>query len=326
MTEKLSIIVPSYNAEKTISRCISSIRNQTYQNLEIIVINDGSTDNTESIVEKLCCDDCRIKLVTIKNGGVSNARNTGIDIATGDYITFVDSDDYIDAEMYENLISLAVKYQADITHCSYKNVDENGNVLSVVGNKGQIVVQDSEEAIECLLGDRLFAGGLCNKIYKAHLFKDVRLENGIKYNEDVLANFELFKRSGTSVYTDCAFYYYVATTSSSTHTASGIGPAKQKVYVAEKIYNMSLGKSYSIIAEKNYADRVLSLYQSCTFAKDKQNKREAYQQVVEFKKKGFYQNKRDRIVLMMCRLFPGILRKTYFIYDRIRVKKLDPVQ
>ncbi|RGS75650.1 glycosyltransferase family 2 protein [Ruminococcus bromii] len=95
MNSVISVIVPTYNSEKTIERCLLSILKQTYENLEVIVVNDGSSDSTETICEKMASCDSRLKVITIKNGGVSHARNIGIDNAKGDYITFVDSDDNI---------------------------------------------------------------------------------------------------------------------------------------------------------------------------------------------------------------------------------------
>lgn len=118
--DKISVIVPAYNCQDTIERCINSIQKQTFNNLEIIIVNDGSSDNTEAKIKELQDKDGRIIAISIPNGGVSHARNTGIDKASGDYITFVDSDDYIDEEMYECLYNLIKEYNVQIAHCSYK--------------------------------------------------------------------------------------------------------------------------------------------------------------------------------------------------------------
>ena len=114
MSPKISVIVPAYNAEKTIERCLKSILKQTYHNLEVIVVNDGSKDSTELILSRIEKNDVRVHLITIENGGVSHARNVGIDNASGEYITFVDSDDYIDEEMYTSLMELIQKYDIGI--------------------------------------------------------------------------------------------------------------------------------------------------------------------------------------------------------------------
>lgn len=121
---KLSIIVPIYNVEKYLPRCIESILNQTFREFELILINDGSTDNCKEICEKYKKIDSRIIVVNKKNGGVSSARNFGIDISRGEYIGFVDPDDFIDANMYEILFNTANSYNSDMVICDYYKVSE----------------------------------------------------------------------------------------------------------------------------------------------------------------------------------------------------------
>ena len=121
MKKLISVVVPAYNAERTIKRCLESILRQTYSNLEVLLINDGSIDSTEDICLKIAENDNRLKVVTIPNGGVSHARNVGIKKATGELITFVDADDYIDADMYQTLNDTMEKYNVPIVHCSYKS-------------------------------------------------------------------------------------------------------------------------------------------------------------------------------------------------------------
>ena len=207
MNSKISVIVPAYNAEKTIERCLNSITNQTYPYLDIIVINDGSVDNTKKIVENLSSTDNRVKLINIANRGVSHARNVGIEHAKGDYLTFVDSDDYIDSVMYEELLKIITRYDVKIAHCSYANDDEDGNLISVVGDHGKLVIQNHDEAIACLLDGRLFVGSICNKLYDKTIFSKCRLDESIKYNEDILLNFFLFDQVVSSVYIDKPFYH-----------------------------------------------------------------------------------------------------------------------
>lgn len=118
-TPQISIIVPVYNAEKTIEKCLSSICNQTFKDLEIIVINDGSTDNSYSLCEDMASADKRIRLVTQTNSGRSYTRNRGLELATGEWIGFVDSDDWIEANMYERLHTVCTSQHAEIAQCSY---------------------------------------------------------------------------------------------------------------------------------------------------------------------------------------------------------------
>ena len=120
--KKISIIVPIFNIEKYLSRCLDSILEQTYKNLEVILVDDGSVDNSGMIADKYARKDQRIKVIHQVNQGVSAARNTGIDLATGDYIGFVDGDDYIEPDMYEILMRIIEEQQVDIAHCGYQMV------------------------------------------------------------------------------------------------------------------------------------------------------------------------------------------------------------
>lgn len=122
---KISIILPVYNVEKYLDKCLDSLVNQTYKKLEIILVDDGSPDNSGKICDEWAKKDKRIKVIHKENGGVSSARNKGLDIATGDYIGFVDPDDYVDLTMYEKLVAKAQEEDADITFCGFKQVNED---------------------------------------------------------------------------------------------------------------------------------------------------------------------------------------------------------
>ena len=128
MNHLISIIVPAYNIEKYIGRCLDSILNQTYKNIEVIVVNDGSSDSTGSIIDDYSRKDDRVKPFHKENGGVSSARILGVNHAIGDYIGFVDGDDYVEPEMFEHLLNNALKYNADISHCGYQMVFPNGRI------------------------------------------------------------------------------------------------------------------------------------------------------------------------------------------------------
>ena len=329
MNSKISVIVPAYNAEKTIVRCLNSITNQTYPYLDVIVINDGSIDNTESIVEKIALADNRVRLINIANGGVSHARNVGIEHAKGDYITFVDADDYIDNVMYEQLLNLIKRYDVKIAHCSYANNDENGNLISVVGDQGKLVIQDHDDAIACLLDGRLFVGSICNKLYDKTLFSKCRLDESIKYNEDILLNFFLFDKVFSSVYNDKPFYHYVEENNSSTHSANGLEARKQWLYVSRKILELSKNKPYEKNAEQKYAYSLLGLFREYVFENKKSNKQEIKllrEEIDEYRRKGYLLSRKDKVQYFLYKYFPQVFTFSYSFYDKIRVKKLDPEQ
>ena len=125
MDEKISVIVPVYNVEQYLERCVDSIINQTYKNLEIILVNDGSTDNSGQLCDELAKKDDRIRVIHKKNGGLSDARNVGIDEAESELIGFIDSDDYIDEDMYELLINNMKNANADLSMCGHFDVYNN---------------------------------------------------------------------------------------------------------------------------------------------------------------------------------------------------------
>lgn len=328
MNQTISVVIPAYNAENTIERCVRSVLNQSYENLEVIVVNDGSFDSTETICEKMASCDSRLKVITIKNGGVSRARNVGIDNATGAFITFVDSDDYIDSEMYNTLIDM-FDDEIDIVHCSYKNVDELGNVLSVVGAKDKTIKMNHDTGLECLLAGKYFAGGLWNKIYRTKLFNNVRLKENIKFNEDVLANYYLFDNANNTVYSDEPFYNYVACDNSSTHSANALISCKQGYEVAKTMLHESMKKSYYESAKIRYLGNLLSLYgayRTSSSKVEKPNCDKIYAEIKSYKEDGYYQGRRDKILIFMYRCMPSLYSAAYKVYDKIRVKKLDPEQ
>ena len=207
---KISIIVPAYNIEKYIAKCIISIKNQTYKNIEVIIINDGSSDNTLNIIKETVSADARFIVFDQKNTGVSVARKNGINASTGEYIGFVDGDDCIEPDMYEKLVSNILTSDAEISHCGYKKILPN-NKTEYYYNTGKKIIQDNFTGKRDLLSGEFIEPGLCNKLYSAKLFKNINFDkfSGIKNNEDLLLNFFLFSAAEKSVYEDFCPYNYV---------------------------------------------------------------------------------------------------------------------
>lgn len=207
----ISIVVPAYNIESYIGRCLESIIKQEYKNLEIIVVNDGSTDSTGEIIDRYAELDYRIKSIHKENGGVTSARMTGIKIALGTYIGFVDGDDYVEPDMYRRLLENMMKYQADISHCGYKMVFPKR--VEYFYNTGRIEKQDNIKGIKDLLSGTFVDPGLCNKLFHRKLFQKLLNDNimpeEIKINEDVLMNYWLFKAADYSIYEDFCPYHYI---------------------------------------------------------------------------------------------------------------------
>lgn len=214
---KISVIVPIYNLQEKLSRCVASIVAQTYDNLEIILVDDGSKDKSRSVIQQLVGTDTRIVSVYKDNGGATSARLEGVRRATGEYIGFVDGDDEIEPDMYELLLHNAIEYNADISHCGYQMIFNDGRV-NFFYNTGHLMLHDRTAGIEHLLDGSIIEPSLCNKLFSKKLFwnllHDKVMDESIKINEDLLMNYYLFAAAEKSVFQDQCKYHYMACGSS----------------------------------------------------------------------------------------------------------------
>ena len=204
---KISVIVPVYKTEGLLDRCVESIVGQTYKNLEIILVDDGSPDNCPAMCDEWAEKDSRIRVIHKENGGVSSARNAALDIATGDYIGFVDSDDWIEPEMYSSLIQKISESGKNIALCSYYAVEISGERYEcrcVVDKE----VLDKDDYFRFIVhgGD---GGYIWNRLYDADILKEVRFDEDIWYSEDLLFNFKTAQKSNGAAILDKIEYNYV---------------------------------------------------------------------------------------------------------------------
>lgn len=203
----ISVIVPIYNVEKYLEQCIESIMNQTYENLEIILVDDGATDNCPQICDKYADTDKRIKVIHKSNGGLSDARNVGLKIASGEYIGFVDSDDFIEPTMYEKLISGCLTHQVQIATCGRRNVDENGDSINEMFTISDVTTFTTKEVINGIITWNKFDVASWDKIYKRDLFKDEQFPVGM-YSEDLVIIPSIIKKCNKVVHVAEALYCY----------------------------------------------------------------------------------------------------------------------
>lgn len=178
---KISVIIPVYNTEKYLSKCLDSVINQTLNDIEIIVVNDGSTDSSQDIIDLYTLKDTRIVSITKNNGGLSDARNFGIDKSKGDFLAFIDSDDYIDKYMFENMYNISQKHQSDIVLCDLVKVNEKGEEFRDLPQSPQL-------ADKIILNDDFTIFGemscfACNKLFKKSLFDKHRFKKGIHFED-----------------------------------------------------------------------------------------------------------------------------------------------
>ena len=202
----ISIIIPVYKVEKYLEKCIQSVINQTYENLQIILVDDGSPDNCGKICDEYAKKDHRIEVIHKSNGGLSDARNKGLEIAKGEYIGFVDSDDYIEADMYEVLYNLLKQYNADVSICNFYTVSQGK--ISIKNADNGINEYNRIEILKEILLDRNIQSYAWNKLYKKELFDEIKYPIGKKY-EDIGTTFYSLEKCNKVVVTGKSEYYYI---------------------------------------------------------------------------------------------------------------------
>ena len=215
---KISVIVPVYNVEKYLNATIESIVNQTYKNLELILVDDGSTDSSPKICDNWAEKDSRIKVIHKTNGGVSSARNAGLNIAAGDYIAFVDGDDYIDPDMYEVMLSHIIQYDADAASCGMVRENENAPDEEWGSADAEIEIVDNIELLKRVgQASGILPVHVGNKLFSKNSIGNIRFDTHFKYAEDVLFNYYVSKNINKMVSQNAARYHYINNNSSASH-------------------------------------------------------------------------------------------------------------
>ena len=265
MNPLISVIVPIYNVEKYLARCVDSIVNQTYKNLEIILVDDGSPDRCPQMCDDYAEKDSRIKVVHKKNGGLSDARNAGMAVATGEYISFIDSDDYVSDDFFECLLDVMNKENSDIAECSVVKFYED-NRFDEFSDDLSVKTYDTQDAMSALIAENPFHQHVWNKLYKIELVKDIPYAVG-KLNEDEFWTYRVFGRANKVARINKTMYYYFQRSSSIMGVGYNIrrldaleGKANRQKYIENNFPELS-------------TQAKIDLYGSCMFA---------YQSVLKF--------------------------------------------
>ena len=242
----ISVIIPAYNVESYIKKCLDSVLHQTHENLEIIIVNDGSTDNTGKISDEIASQDNRVIVVHQSNSGLSMARNIGLEAANGSWVAFLDSDDWIEPEMYEILYQIATKHCADIASCKSRNVFA-GKEYRAANDDGCIIELSPDQIISGLYDQKIVRFEVWNKLWKRELIGNTRFKRG-QVCEDVYFDRILFLRANKMVHINKTLHNYLISRPGNTN--SSFKPAKIGVLDEFKSFIIDLDeKDKSILAD-----------------------------------------------------------------------------
>lgn len=319
----VSVIVPVYNSAPYLENCLLSIVRQTYGDLEIFCINDGSTDNSGEILRRFAEKDPRVHVLSQENQGVSAARNRGLELASGEWLSFVDSDDELEPDFYETLTALATEHSADIVHCGYKRICLDGTVKDVRGT-GRLLVQTPAEAARCLLVGEHFSSGLWNKLYKRNLFSHIRFDTSLKINEDVLANVQVFHEAHQIAFLDVPKYHYFERESSACNRTDMQKKLRDCIDAAEKMLRMHEGDALESVCADRLLRSLTGLYRFHIMEKtpDSRAEREViHQRICDLQGKS--QSARNQWNYRFMRCFPRLYCLVYRAYDKIRTPNWD---
>lgn len=205
--KKISVIIPVYNAVSFLDRCIQSVKEQVYQNLEIILVDDGSTDGSAALCDMLAQQDSRIRVIHKSNGGAGSAKNAGFRSASGEFIALVDSDDWIDPEMYMTLMLLMDKEEAQIAVCGIQKVTEGGHISYYYDDLNERKTFSREEALNELPRNEMITNSMCNKLFRAEIIDGLQMDENLAYDDNPFVP-QCIAKADKIVYTAEPFYCY----------------------------------------------------------------------------------------------------------------------
>ena len=318
MADRISVIVPVYNVAADLPRCLDSILAQTYPDMEIVAVDDGSPDDSGEILDCYAAKHPNIRVVHKENGGVTSARLRGIQEATGEWIGFVDGDDEIEQDMYERLLGNAKKYSADISHCGYQMHFADGRV-NYFHNTGIIREQDSNTAIRDLLEGTLVEPGLGNKLYRRDLYQGLsqRMDPTIRINEDLLMNYYLFSAAEKAVFEDWCPYHYIIREGSVSRAKLN----EHKIYdpiLVKEIIRQVVPEDVQADAQRAYVNTSINTYHTLMAAGKKHwdDLRKVRERLAWEKKTFSLLGTKRAIMAWMIVCAPPIYRPIYIFYCR----------
>lgn len=324
MKTLITIVVPVYNVEKYLNKCVESIVNQTYENLEIILVDDGSPDNCPQMCDEWAKKDCRIKVVHKKNGGLSSARNAGIDAMTGDYVLFIDSDDYIELNMAEIMYTNIIKDNYDVCVCNNSHTDKNYNIISTTGFKGTVLKGD--EIIQSFLKTTVFdSSSTCNKMYKYSVLEkyNLRFDETIKWGEDYPFNYYYFRVIDKMISIDDVLYHYLMEREGSITDNVTSGSVSRWQFVRMSMLEEKDNKVNYKIALSKYASELMCTLRELLNSGNKELINQHFAEITDEIKEYYKEfmtlsdlNKKIRLSLKIINFSPIIFKVLYNILYR----------
>lgn len=262
--DKLSIVVPIYNVEKYLRKCINSLINQTYKNIEIILVDDGSSDSSGNIADEYAEKDSKIKVIHKTNGGLADARNKGIEIATGKYIAFIDSDDWIDCDAYSYAIKMMKKLDSDMfvfqAQSCYNNFEDK------INNTNEYILIENEDIFDYW---GIIGRGVCDKVFLREYWNNIKFPFG-KTSEDIFVIYKLMAKAQKTILSSNVYYYYRQREGSISKTKNVRIDSYYAYKNARKFIKEKYTKSYNKFM-KNYLTNCMGIYNAIILY-DNQNK------------------------------------------------------
>jgi len=259
----ITIIIPIYNSEKYLEECLNSIINQNYKELEIILINDGSTDKSKNIAESFVLRDNRVRLLNKENGGQASARNLGLDNATGDYIAFVDSDDTISFDVFSTNIVFFEKDQS-LDVIQFPVFYNYGSPSEKLRQQNASLISDKDELLDKWIVKNKISWLVCDKLFKKNIFDELRFPTGMIYEDNFLIIEALMKINKIYISDSGVYYYYLrndSTTNSKYSLKKDLDTQKVNLFALQTLSKMQVSQNLKII----FIAKIFNIYQSINY-------------------------------------------------------------
>ena len=281
----ISVIIPVYNVYKYLDKCMETVINQTYHNLDIIMIDDGSIDGSGELCDEYAKRDERIRVIHQANKGISGVRNTALNVLKGDYVCFVDSDDYTTPDMIEKLFSAVVTYESDIAICGFYT-QRGDNIIIEDPVADEVLLFNCEDALDELIEDRIIHNYLWDKIFKKSMFDGIRFPLGRAY-EDMAIMYKLFANADKICkIPDCLYYYQKRSGSISDHFSDyekWYHNCNDMITAKTERYNFMIEQKNTYLEQKSMASLISIIYEGIKLAHYYSDK-EKYSQYMLFLK------------------------------------------